>query len=152
MNSKKELYSELVPKVSALIDKEANIIANLANIAAILKAELSCLWVGFYLVEGKELVVGPFQGPVACTTIAFGRGVCGKCWELKETILVDDVSQFADHIACSADSKSEIVVPVFDSNNNVQMVLDIDSSHLAAFDEEDKSGLEAIATLITALL
>lgn len=152
MNSKKELYSELVPKVSALIDKEANIIANLANIAAILKAELSCLWVGFYLVEGKELVVGPFQGPVACTTIAFGRGVCGKCWELKETILVDDVRQFADHIACSADSKSEIVVPVFDSNNNVQMVLDIDSSHLAAFDEEDKSGLEAIATLITALL
>ena len=152
MNSKKELYSKLLPKVNALIDKEVNIIANLANISAALKEDLNCLWVGFYLVEEKELVVGPFQGPVACTKIAFGRGVCGKCWELEETIIVDDVEQFKDHIACSADSRSEIVVPVFDSNNNVKMVLDIDSTQLAAFGDEDKTGLESIATLITTLL
>ncbi len=152
MNSKKELYSKLIPKVSALIDVNVNIIANLANISAVLKEELDCLWVGFYLVEENQLVVGPYQGPVACTKIEYGRGVCGKCWELKEAIVVDDVDLYEDHISCSADSRSEIVVPVFDSNNNVKMVLDIDSVDLAAFDAEDKTGLVSIASLITALL
>ena len=152
MNSKKELYSKLIPKVNALIDKEVNIISNLANISAILKEELQCMWVGFYIVEDEKLVVGPFQGPVACTTIAFGRGVCGKCWETQQSIIVDDVNKYPDHIACSAESNSEIVIPVFDSNKKLQMVLDVDSVNFKAFDEEDKEGLESIATLITALL
>jgi len=152
VNSKKELYSKLIPKVNALIDKEVNIISNLANISAILKEELQCMWVGFYIVEDEKLVVGPFQGPVACTTIAFGRGVCGKCWETQQSIIVDDVNKYPDHIACSAESNSEIVIPVFDSNKKLQMVLDVDSVNFKAFDEEDKEGLESIATLITALL
>ena len=103
-------------------------------------------------MEGEQLVVGPYQGPLACTKIAYGKGVCGKSWELKETIVVDDVDQFDDHISCSADSRSEIVIPVFDSNNDVKMVLDVDSTDLAAFDQEDKKNLESLATLITPLL
>lgn len=152
VNFKKDLYHELLPNVSAVIDKDANIIANLSNITAVLKEQLDCLWVGFYLVEGRHLTVGPYQGPPACTKIDFGKGVCGKCWELKETIVVEDVDQFTDHIACSADSRSEIVIPVFDSNKEVKMVLDIDSTHLAAFDSDDKRNLESIALLITPLL
>ena len=135
--TKEEIYSSLIPQIKALIGNEPDLTANLANLAAALKEAFQFFWVGFYLVKGNELVLGPFQGPVACTRIQLGRGVCGKSWEDKETILVPDVDAFPGHIACSSLSKSEIVVPLF-KNNKVVAVLDVDSQKLNDFDEVDK--------------
>ncbi len=139
--TKKTKYETLLPQVLALVEGEEDIIAKLANIAAALKEQFGWLWVGFYLVKGDELVVGPFQGPVACTRIRKGRGVCGACWQKEETIIVPDVEAFPGHIACSSLSRSEIVVP-FWKDGKLIGVLDADSEALDHFDEEDKYFLE----------
>lgn len=135
-NNKRDLYSAILPQIEALLQGEDDRIANMANLTAVLKDTFQHLWIGFYLVKQNELVLGPFQGPVACTRIAYGKGVCGKSWENKEIILVPDVNQFPGHIACSAESRSEIVVPGID-HGTVKFVLDIDSSRLNEFDETD---------------
>ncbi|MEK6480008.1 GAF domain-containing protein [Catalinimonas sp. 4WD22] len=145
--TKEQKYQELLPQIKALAEGENNVIANLSNISAALKQTFSFWWVGFYLVENNELVLGPFQGPVACTRIPFGKGVCGTAFAKKNTILVPDVEQFPGHIACSADSKSEIVVPII-KNNEVIMILDIDSSALNDFDHTDQTYLEQLAEFI----
>ena len=132
-----------------MIDGEEDLIANLANIAAALKQQFGWLWVGFYLVKREILVLGPFQGPVACTRIQKGRGVCGKSWELAQTLIVPDVEKFPGHIACSSLSKSEIVLPLFDNNETVTGVLDIDSEQLDTFDETDQLYLEEIVSWIS---
>jgi L-methionine (R)-S-oxide reductase len=137
------IYSEALPQIEALISGERDIIANLANISAALKEALEFFWVGFYIVKDEELVLGPFQGPVACTRIQKGKGVCGTAWLEKRTIIVPDVDLFPGHIACSSRSKSEIVLPVF-KNNEVAMVLDVDSIHLNDFSETDKKYLNFI--------
>jgi GAF domain-containing protein len=134
--SKEEQYQSLLPQIRALVEYEPDLIANLANIAAVLKSTFGFFWVGFYLVKGNELVLGPFQGPVACTRIAFGRGVCGTAWKERRTIIVPNVEQFPGHIACSSESKSEIVIPFWDGNE-VAGVLDIDSDQLNTFDAID---------------
>ena len=140
----KELqYRTLLPQITAIIEGEEDLVANLANIAAALKEQFNWLWVGFYLAKQDELVLGPFQGPVACTRIKKGRGVCGKAWEDKKTLIVRDVSIFPGHIACSSLSRSEIVVPIF-TNNQVSAILDVDSEVLDHFDETDKKYLEVI--------
>ncbi len=140
---KEPQYQSLIPQIKALIVREGDVVANLANISAALKEQFNFLWVGFYLVKDDELVLGPFQGPVACTRIAKGRGVCGTSWERKETIIVPDVEAFPGHIACSSLSKSEIVVPVI-RNDKVTAVLDVDSDQLNEFDETDQKYLEEI--------
>lgn len=145
--SKAEQYQSLIPQIQALIEGEPDLVANLANIAAALKEQFGWFWVGFYIVKDRELVVGPFQGPVACTRIRKGRGVCGTAWEKAETIIVPDVEKFPGHIACSSLSKSEIVVPVI-RNKNVVAVLDADSTACDDFDTTDQQFLEAIADLI----
>ena len=145
--SKEENYKSLFPQIKALLSGEADLIANLANISAALKEQFAWLWVGFYLVKNEELVLAPFQGPVACTRIKKGKGVCGKAWESAQTIIVDDVEAFPGHIACSSLSRSEIVVPVF-KNGEVIGVLDVDSLALSEFDEVDKLWLEKIVGLI----
>ncbi|GAB3911633.1 GAF domain-containing protein [Larkinella knui] len=147
-----EIYASLLPQLQALTDGEPDLIANLANISAALKEAFDFFWVGFYLKKDNQLVLGPFQGPIACTRIDFGKGVCGASYEQKETILVPDVEQFPGHIACSSASQSEIVVPVFDKNGNVALVLDVDSDQLNDFSEADQAGLEKIAWLITSFL
>lgn len=144
---KAELYSEIVPQIISLVEGESDVVANCANIAAALKEAFGFWWVGFYFVKDtpqgeKELVLGPFQGPIACTRIKFGKGVCGTAWKRRETIVVPDVDAFPGHIACSSLSKSEIVVPVFANNGEVFGVLDIDSEFLATFDDTDKFWLE----------
>lgn len=141
--SKEEQYKALIPQINALIESEPDLIANLANIVAALKEQFGWFWVGFYIVKNEELVLGPFQGPVACTRIRKGRGVCGASWEQAMTLIVPDVEKFPGHIACSSLSKSEIVVPVI-RNNNVVAVLDVDSDSYASFDELDKVYLERI--------
>jgi GAF domain-containing protein len=141
--SKDKRYAELLPQLQALIDTEENAIANMANFCAALKETFNWFWIGFYLVNGNELILGPFQGPVACTRIAKGKGVCGTAWEQEKTILVKDVAAFPGHIACSALSKSEIVVPLI-KNGVVIGVLDIDSTELATFDQLDQTQLEKI--------
>jgi GAF domain-containing protein len=141
--SKKEKYEAIIPQLKALTEIETDRIANLASICAVLKETFQFLWVGFYLVKDEQLVLGPFQGPPACTRINKGKGVCGKAWETLKTIIVPDVSQFPGHIACSSLSKSEIVVPVF--NNGICIgVLDIDSEHLSFFDTTDAYYLEEL--------
>lgn len=140
-------YKELLPQIKALVDGETDPVANMANICAALKYGMNFLWVGFYLVKGDELVLGPFQGPIACTRIAKGRGVCGTAWQKNEIIIVDDVEKFPGHIACSSLSRSEIVVPVYDSKRNVCAVLDVDSEALAAFDRIDEEWLKKITAL-----
>jgi L-methionine (R)-S-oxide reductase len=140
---KRARYVSLLPQIKALMEGETDLVANLANIAAALKEQFGWLWVGFYLVKGDQLVVGPFQGPVACTRIRKGKGVCGTSWEKAETLIVPDVEAFPGHIACSSLSRSEIVVPVF-NNGAVCGVLDVDSVELNAFDEEDKRWLEEV--------
>jgi GAF domain-containing protein len=145
--SKEEQYQSLLPQIKALIEGETDLIANMANIAAALKEQFSWLWVGFYLVKNDELVLGPFQGPVACTRIKKGRGVCGTAWQNKETLIVPDVSKFQGHIACSSLSKSEIVVPLI-QNGEVFGVLDVDSDNLSDFDEVDKANLQQILSII----
>lgn len=141
------IYSEILPQIKAVVSAESDMIANMANVSAILKEAFGFWWVGFYIVKpclsgGEELVLGPFQGPLACTRIKKGRGVCGTSWEQAQTIIVPDVEQFPGHIACSSLSRSEIVVPVFGPDGSVMGVLDIDSEHLATFDVVDKEWLE----------
>ena len=145
--TKDEKYKSVIPQIKALIEGEPDLVANLANIVAALIEQFSWLWVGFYLVKENQLVLAPFQGPVACTRIKKGRGVCGTSWEKAQTIVVPDVEKFPGHIACSSKSRSEIVVPVL-RDNKVMGVLDVDSEHLAAFDETDKHFLEEIVGLI----
>ena len=147
-NNKQELYENLLPQIKALVDGETDMIANMANIAACLKDTFHFWWVGFYRVVGDELVLGPFQGPLACTRIKKGKGVCGTAWQKAETVVVPDVDEFPGHIACSSLTKSEIVVPIF-KGNDVVAVLDIDSERLANFDETDKSFLEELVTYFT---
>jgi L-methionine (R)-S-oxide reductase len=143
-NSKEEKYQSLLPQLKALLEGEPDTIANMANICAALKYGLDFFWVGFYLVKNEELVLGPFQGPVACTRIQKGKGVCGSAWQKNEVIIVNDVDTFPGHIACSSLSKSEIVLPVYNSNNNIIGVLDVDSEHYATFDATDERYLKQI--------
>lgn len=145
--SKEEQYNALIPQIKALIEGETDLVANLANIAGALKEQFGWFWVGFYLVKGEQLVLGPFQGPVACTRINKGRGVCGTSWAKAETLIVPDVEKFPGHIACSSLSRSEIVVPLI-NNGTVWGVLDVDSELLDQFDETDKTHLERIVSLI----
>jgi len=145
--TKEEQYQNILPQIKALLDGETDMIANMANIASALNMQFRWWWTGFYIVKNNELVLGPFQGPVACTRIRKGRGVCGTAWQEEKTMIVEDVNKFPGHIACSADSKSEIVVPVF-KNNEVIAVLDADSEHYAHFDATDKKYLEEIVKLL----
>ena len=145
--TKEEQYRSLLPQIKAMLEGESDLIANLANVAAALKEQFKWLWIGFYLVKNNELVIGPFQGPVACTRIKKGKGVCGTSWEKAETIIVPDVEKFPGHIACSSLSRSEIVVPII-RNDEVIGVLDVDSSELDQFDETDKNYLEKIVELV----
>ena len=146
--SKEEKYKALLPQLKALLHGETDEVANLANTAAALWETFRFFWVGFYLVKNDELVLGPFQGPVACTRIAFGRGVCGAAWKERKTLIVPDVAQFPGHIACNNQSQSEIVVPLF-KNGEVASVLDIDSDRLGAFDEIDAKYLEEIVKRVS---
>jgi len=146
--SKTTQYEELIPQILAILEGEPNLVANLGNVAAALKEQFGWLWVGFYLVDSPdELVLGPFQGPVACTRIRLGRGVCGTAWQRGETIIVPNVEKFPGHIACSSASKSEIVVPV-NKNGKIVAVLDVDSEFLDSFDETDREYLEKLVTHI----
>ena len=147
MSTKSERYALLRKQVESLTEGESDLTANLANVAAAIQQSFQFWWTGFYLVRGEQLVLGPFQGPVACTRIPFGRGVCGTAWQRRETVVVPDVEAFPGHIACSSASRSEIVVPIL-RNGEVLGVLDIDSRLLAAFDSEDAAGLEPIAALL----
>lgn len=144
---KKEKYRTLIPQLESLIADEPDTVANLANIAAALKQTMNFFWVGFYLVKGDQLVLGPFQGPIACTRINFGKGVCGTSWKEKKTIVVPNVDEFPGHIACSSASKSEIVLPAF-KNGAVTLVLDVDSDQLKDFDQNDQQELEKVMRLI----
>jgi len=144
---KEEQYRQLLPQLKALMDGEPDLVANLANVSAALHQQFRWWWVGFYLVRDGELVLGPFQGPVACTRIRKGRGVCGSAWERAETIMVPDVERFPGHIACSSLSRSEIVVPVI-RGGEVVAVLDVDSEHLDHFDVTDRQWLEAIVAAL----
>jgi len=149
VGNKERVYKTFVSQVQSLIRDEPNLIANLANITSAYQMTFSKLWVGFYLLENNQLVLGPFQGPIACTRINKGKGVCGLAWEKAQTIIVKNVNDFSGHIACSSASISEIVVPVFDKNNHVFAVLDVDSVTEADFDETDKKYLEQVTHLIT---
>lgn len=144
---REEQYKSLVPQIKALLTGEEDLIANLANISAALKEQFNFFWVGFYLVKDNELVLGPFQGPVACTRIAYNRGVCGTAWAKEETLIVPNVDEFPGHIACSSQSKSEIVLPLY-INNKIAGVLDVDSELLDNFSEIDKKYLEEILNLL----
>lgn len=143
---KEEKYSEAYDSIKSLVEAETDVIANMANVSALIREMFHFWWVGFYRVEGEELVLGPFQGPIACTRIKKGRGVCGTSWQRGETIVVPDVEEFPGHIACSSASKSEIVVPIW-KDNDVVAVLDIDSEFLNTFDSVDKLWLEKVCAL-----
>lgn len=156
--SKQERYNTLLPQIESLVAGEPDVIANLSNIAAALKQTMNFFWVGFYIVKNndqpagkQELVLGPFQGPIACTRIGFGKGVCGASWKEKKVMLVPDVDQFPGHIACSSASKSEIVLPAF-KNNEVALVLDVDSDVLNDFDENDERELNKVMRIIEKFL
>lgn len=146
--SRAVIYAELLPQIGSLISGESDLTANLANIAAVLKEAFGFYWVGFYIAKDGELVLGPFQGPLACTRIAFDKGVCGHAFTTRETIIVDDVEKFPGHIACSSASRSEIVVPLLDDNGAAVGVLDVDSDQLADFSQEDRDGLIPICRII----
>lgn len=148
-SNKRERYATLLPQVASLLDGETDLIAGMANMAAALTQTFGFFWVGFYRVIADRLVLGPFQGPIACTRIAFGKGVCGTAWERAETVIVPDVDAFPGHIACNSASRSEIVVPV-KAAGEVIAVLDIDSDLLGAFDEVDRRYLEQMVALLTA--
>lgn len=145
--SKEDKYKALLPQIKALLEGEDDVIANLSNVAAALKSTFNFWWVGFYIVKQNELVLGPFQGPVACTRIQKGRGVCGTTWSQAKTIIVPDVDEFPGHIACSSLSKSEIVIPMI-KNNEVWAVLDVDSEFLNHFDTTDAQYLESIVAML----
>lgn len=146
---KEEKYKLLVSQIASLIDGESDQIAVMANVSAAIHQSMGFWWTGFYRVIGDELVLGPFQGPVACMHIPYGKGVCGTAWQRAETVIVPDVEQFPGHIACSSESRSEIVVPVFGPNEKVIAVLDIDSTQLSTFDDTDRHYLEQICSLIS---
>ena len=146
-STKQERYETLLPQIKAVVEDESDLIANMANVAAMLHETFGFWWTGFYRVEGEELVLGPFQGPMACTRIRKGRGVCGTAWLKEETQVVPDVDKFPGHIACSSASRSEIVVPIF-REGTVVAVLDIDSAQLATFDETDRCYLERIVQIL----
>jgi L-methionine (R)-S-oxide reductase len=137
---KEKQYQSIIPQIEALVGGEADLIANMANISAALKEQFNFFWVGFYLVRGEELVLGPFQGPVACTRISFGRGVCGAAWQQKKALVVPDVDNFPGHIACSSASRSEIVIPII-REGAVVAVFDVDSAELDQFDDTDEKYL-----------
>lgn len=145
--TKQEQYETLLPQIKALLDGEPDLVANMANAAAALKEQFGWLWIGFYLVKNEELVLGPFQGPVACTRIKKGRGVCGTAWANETTLIVEDVNKFPGHIACNSGSKSEIVIPLF-KDDKVFAVFDADSESFAQFDETDQQFLEEIVSLV----
>lgn len=147
-NSKSKKYEQLLPQVKSLVEGESDMIAKMANVAALLHSEFGFWWTGFYRVVNDELLLGPFQGPLACVHIGYGRGVCGTAWKERRTQVVPDVEQFPGHIACSSESRSEIVVPMFDANGNVTAVLDIDSRELATFDQVDQCYLERLVALM----
>lgn len=146
-SSKEERYKTLIPQIEALVFGETDLVANLSNIAAALRQTMNFFWVGFYIVKGNEMVLGPFQGPIACTRIAFGKGVCGASWKEKKVLLIPDVEEFPGHIACSSDSKSEIVLPAF-KKNEVQLVLDVDSDKVNDFDKTDELYLQQVMGII----
>lgn len=150
-SDKAEKYSTLIPQVQGLITGEKDLVANLSNMAAALKQTFNFFWVGFYLVKENELVLGPFQGPIACTRIGFGKGVCGASWKEQKTILVPNVEEFPGHIACSSDSKSEIVLPAF-KDGKVFLVLDVDSDSLNDFDETDAQYLGQLMKIIEGII
>jgi L-methionine (R)-S-oxide reductase len=148
--TKEEKYEALIPQIEALVTGEPDFVANLANIAAALKQLMNFFWVGFYLVKDNQLVLGPFQGPIACTRIALGKGVCGTSWKEGRVIIVPNVDEFPGHIACSSDSKSEIVLPAF-KNQKVTLVLDVDSDKLNDFDRTDEVWLSKLMRLVEKL-
>jgi L-methionine (R)-S-oxide reductase len=150
-SDKREKYDTLIPQIEALTSGEPDLVANLSNIAAALRQTMGFFWVGFYLVKDRQLVLGPFQGPIACTRIDFGKGVCGACWKEQKTILVPNVDEFPGHIACSSASKSEIVLPAF-KDGQVALVLDVDSDRLNDFDNDDAAALEKVMRHIEKLL
>lgn len=145
--TKEERYKSLLPQVKALCEGEDDIIAKMANVAALLHYEFGFWWTGFYRVVNNELLLGPFQGPIACVHIAYGRGVCGTAWKERRTVVVPDVEEFPGHIACSSESRSEIVVPIY-RDNDISAVLDIDSRDLATFDDIDAQYLEQVVALL----
>lgn len=145
---KEERYALLYKQIEALVEGETDTIANMANVSAMIHHTFRFWWTGFYRVQGEELVLGPFQGPLACSRIKFGHGVCGTAWKEQRTQVVPDVEQFPGHIACSSASKSEIVVPLFDTHGNLTAVLDIDSEFYNTFDDTDRIWLEKIVTLL----
>lgn len=147
-NTKEEIYQSIVPQIKALVEGESDITANMANVCAALKFGLNFFWVGFYLVKNNQLVLGPFQGPVACTRINLGKGVCGSSWQNNEVIIVDDVDSFPGHIACSSLSKSEIVLPIYNSNKEIIGVLDVDSDVYKTFDKIDEQYLTQILQIL----
>lgn len=150
--SRKKIYEALVPQIQALVEGETDLTANLANIAAALREAFGFFWVGFYIKKDNQLVLGPFQGPIACTRIHFNRGVCGHCYTTKQTVIVPDVETFPGHIACSSASKSEIVLPVLDKKGEVFLVLDVDSHKLNDFSEIDARWLGKIRHIIETLI
>jgi len=145
------VYKEIVPQISALVEGEPDVIANLANIAAVLKQAFGFFWIGFYLAKDGQLVLGPFQGPLACTRIGFSQGVCGRSYTTRQTVIVPNVDEFAGHIACASESKSEIVVPIMQGDECVG-VLDVDSDRLDDFSEIDADGLGAVVRIVEGLL
>jgi L-methionine (R)-S-oxide reductase len=150
--NRQEIYDSLVPQIKALTDGESDLTANLANISAALKEAFNFFWVGFYLKKDNQLVLGPFQGPIACTRINFNKGVCGHCYTTKEVVIVPDVEAFPGHIACSSASKSEIVLPAFDKNGEVFLVLDVDSDQLNDFSEVDAEGLSKVMRIVEGMV
>ena len=148
--TKEEKYQSLLPQIKSLVEGEKDFIANISNIIAALKYGMNFFWVGIYFVKDNELVLGPFQGPIACTRIAIGKGVCGTAWKDKKTMIVEDVEKFPGHITCSADSRSEIVIPCF-KKQDVFAVLDVDSDKLSDFDGTDKKYLEEVGLIISQL-
>ncbi|MGI8669142.1 MAG: GAF domain-containing protein [Aridibacter sp.] len=147
-NDREIIYKEITPQIKSLIADETDLIANLANISAVLKEAFGFFWIGFYLTKENQLVLGPFQGTLACTRIDFNKGVCGHCYTTRETVIVPNVDEFAGHIVCSSASKSEIVLPMFDKNGEVFGVLDVDSDELDNFSEVDADGLKEIVKII----
>ena len=151
-SDRKKIYAEIAPQIAALVEGETDTTANLANITAALKEAFGFFWIGFYVVKGNQLVLNAFQGTIACTRIDFNKGVCGHCYTARKTVIVSDVEAFPGHIACSSASKSEIVLPVFDQNGAVAMVLDVDSDALDDFSDVDAEGLGAIVKIIEGLI
>ncbi|HRH43670.1 MAG TPA: GAF domain-containing protein [Pyrinomonadaceae bacterium] len=149
---RKTIYGEIIPQIEGLVSGETDLVANLANICAVLKEAFGFFWVGFYLKKENQLVLNAFQGPIACTRIDFNKGVCGYAYTTKETVIVPNVDEFPGHIACASDSKSEIVLPIFDKSGDVFGVLDVDSDKLNDFNEIDAEGLEEIIRIIEGMI